>query len=36
LKEEIKDKLKINMTLYSIKKHSANSFILAGASVGAD
>jgi site-specific recombinase XerD len=32
LKEEIKDKLKINMT-YSIKKHSANSFILAGASV---
>jgi integrase len=34
-KEEIKDKLKINMTLYSIKKHSANSFILAGASVGA-
>lgn len=30
-----KDKLKIKMTLYSIKKHSANSFILAGASVGA-
>ena len=34
-REEIKIKLKIKMTLYSIKKHSANSFILAGASVGA-
>lgn len=34
-REEIKDKLNIKMTLYSIKKHSANSFILAGASVGA-
>lgn len=34
-REEIKMKLKIKMTLYSIKKHSANSFILAGASVGA-
>lgn len=34
-REEIKTKLKIKMTLYSIKKHSANSFILAGASVGA-
>jgi len=34
-KEEIKDKLGIKMTLYAIKKHSANSLILAGASVGA-
>lgn len=34
-KEEIKDKLGINMTLYAIKKHSANSLILAGVSVNA-
>lgn len=34
-REEIKDKLKINMTLYAIKKHSANSLILAGVSVNA-
>jgi integrase len=34
-KEEIKDKLGINATLYSIKKHSANSLILAGVSINA-
>ena len=34
-REEIKTKLGINMTLYAIKKHSANSLILAGVSVNA-
>lgn len=34
-KEEIKEKLNIKMTLYAIKKHSANSLILAGVSVSA-
>lgn len=34
-REEIKEKLGINMTLYSIKKHSANSLILAGVSINA-
>jgi len=34
-KDEIKDKLNINNTLYSIKKHSANSLILAGVSINA-
>lgn len=34
-KDEIKDKLNISMTLYAIKKHSANALILAGVSVNA-